>query len=275
MTPAITMPAAGDIRVVALANIRQGAPSRAAPILRKAPADTRLVALAVVVGETVAGNPCWFALADNGFIWAGACESLARQGGSAPAPAPAPAPSLSGFHLAPAFEAKLATLLQACAEAGLTFRVSQGLRTPQTQADYYCSWAQRSPADIDAKAAMLRQASAPWLAELLTARRDIPRKPGWLTNALPGAGWHQWGEAADCYCYRDGVIVEDGGDPCYRTYADLAVKIGLTAGLDFTTHPDPGHVQLRPEGGATAVYSWAEIDVAMRTRFGDKPVLGS
>lgn len=270
----VEMTLIGSVQVLARANIRQGAPSRTSPILRKAPAGARLAVRAIVVGEAVGGNAHWFGLADNGYIWSGACGPLGESGG-APAPGiPAPpATGLGGFGLDPAFESRLSALLQACAEAGLNFKVSQGLRTPQVQADYYCQWTGRPPAEIDAKVAQLRQAGAPWIAELLAARRDMPRKPGWLTNAAPGAGWHQWGEAADCYCYRDGVIVENGADPCYRTYADLALKLGLTPGLDFTTHPDAGHVQLRPQGGATALYSWREIDATMQARFGDKPAL--
>jgi hypothetical protein len=32
---------------------------------------------------------------------------------------------------------------------------------------------------------------APWLASVLKSYRNIPRQSQWLTNALPGAGWHQ------------------------------------------------------------------------------------
>ncbi len=178
-----------------------------------------------------------------------------------------------GFGLEPGFAAKLQQLLQKCHEAGVEFRVSQGLRTPQTQALYYCQWAQRKPADIDAAATELRAAGAPWLSDMVVALRDTPRKPDWQTNALPGAGWHQWGEAVDCYCYRNNKIVNNGADPAYKTYADLAKGLGLTAGYYFTTHQDSGHVQLRAAGGATDVYSWAYIDGAMKARFSEKPTL--
>ena len=89
----------------------------------------------------------------------------------------------------------------------------------------------RPPHAIDTAAAQMKTNGAPWLSLVLLEYRDVPRIPQWQTSALPGAGWHQWGEAADCYCYRNGQMVQDGGDPCYRSYAEAAKKIGLTPGL--------------------------------------------
>jgi len=108
------------------------------------------------------------------------------------------------------------------------------------------------------------------LASVLLDYRDIPRKPSWLTSQLPGSGWHQWGEAADCYCYKNGKMVQNGSDPVYKKYADAAQSLGLTAGLYFST-PDAGHVQLRSQAGATNVYKWSKIDTIMKARFSEKP----
>ncbi|MFO1143403.1 MAG: N-acetylmuramidase domain-containing protein [Amaricoccus sp.] len=152
---------------------------------------------------------------------------------------------------------------------GFDFRLAQGLRSPQKQAEYYCKWAKRSPADIEKAAKALKKKGAPWLAALLLSYKDVPRQQGWLTNALPGAGWHQWGEAVDGYCYRDGKMVGDGSDPCYKAYADLAVARGLTAGYYFSSQ-DSGHLQLNARGAASDVYSWSYIDAVMRERFADK-----
>jgi hypothetical protein len=178
--------------------------------------------------------------------------------------------SLDGFGLQPEFAGKLTQLLTWCQAHGLDFRISQGLRTPQTQAQYYCQWDQRPPATIDATAKKMKTSGAPWLASVLLSYRDVPRKPNWLTSQLPGSGWHQWGEAADCYCYKNGKMVEDGEDPVYKKYADAAQSLGLTAGFYFST-PDAGHVQLRSQAGATNVYKWSAIDATMKARFSDKP----
>jgi hypothetical protein len=176
---------------------------------------------------------------------------------------------VSGFGLDPQFAAKLDTLLAECKAKGYDFRISQGLRTPQKQAEYYCKWDGHPPATIDAQVKKLKAAGAPWLASVLDKYRDIPRSSKWLTGALPGAGWHQWGLAADCYCYRNGKMVEDGGDPCYKYYAERATLLGLRAGLYFS-HPDAGHVQAPSASTATDVYNWAFIDQTMKDRFGDK-----
>jgi peptidoglycan LD-endopeptidase CwlK len=183
---------------------------------------------------------------------------------------PKPSSPIAGFGLDPTFGEKLLELLAACKKLKLDFRISQGLRTPQVQAKYYCQWEKRSPADIDAAAAEMDKAGAPWLASVLLEYRNIPRIKRWQTNALPGAGWHQWGEAADCYCYRKGKMVEDGADPCYQDYAEAAKKIGLTAGLYFSK-PDAGHVQLRKKDGAADVLTWKQIDEVMKARFSEKP----
>jgi hypothetical protein len=178
--------------------------------------------------------------------------------------------SVAGFGLEAEFAGKLTQLLARCRSLGLDFRISQGLRTPQTQALYYCSWDQRTPADIDKAAAKMVNKGAPWLASLLTDLRDVPRKKQWQTSQLPGSGWHQWGEAADCYCFRNGKLVSSGADPCYATYAEEAERLGLTAGYYFSQQ-DSGHVQARSMAGATDVYTWPYIDTVMKARFGDKP----
>ena len=168
------------------------------------------------------------------------------------------------------FAGKLSSLLSRCHDDDLDFKLSQAVRSPQVQAEYYCQWEQRSPAQIDAAAKQLEDDGAPWLASLLRKNRDIPRSPDWLTSALPGAGWHQWGLAADCYCYRDGKMVKDGNDPCYKQYAAFATKLGLTAGYNFKKHQDSGHVQGPSAIDSTSIFKWAHIDAVMKARFGDK-----
>jgi hypothetical protein len=112
------------------------------------------------------------------------------------------ADGVSGFGLDAKFAAKLADLLDACRKQGLDFRISQGLRTPQVQAKYYCQWQQRPQQAIDAAAVQMKTNGAPWLSLVLLEYRDVPRIPQWQTSALPGADWHQWGEAADCSSRR-------------------------------------------------------------------------
>ena len=60
--------------------------------------------------------------------------------------------SAAGYGFDPEFAEVLSELLSKCGAAGLDFRIAQGLRTPQTQARYYCSWSERTPRMIDAAA---------------------------------------------------------------------------------------------------------------------------
>jgi hypothetical protein len=269
----------GQVRITARVNLRQGAPDRKAPVLRKINPGAQIPVRGLVVGEAVEGNAHWYRTSEESFVWSGACGPFAATSASPPSAAPSPSPadagidpSLKGFGLDPRFAQKLTTLLQACRERGHDFRISQGLRTPKTQARYYCQWEQRSPQAIDQQIEKLTASGAHWTASILQEYRNITRTPKWLTNALPGAGWHQWGEAADCYCFRGGKLIGNGSDPSYAVYADLAEEIGLTAGLRFSK-PDAGHVQLRSQGGATYVYTWSHIDEVMKSRFSDKPGL--
>jgi hypothetical protein len=173
----------------------------------------------------------------------------------------------AGFGLDPHFAATLGQLLATCRAAGYDFRVANGLRTPQVQAEYYCKWRGHSPAMMDAQAKRLSDKKAPWLAALLLHYRDISRSNAKLTDQLPGSGWHQWGLAADAYCYRNGTMVEDGDDPCYKASAEEATRLGLTAGFYFRCK-DSGHVQAPSADGASDVYTWSYIDDTMKQRFG-------
>ena len=96
--------------------------------------------------------------------------------------------SVAGFGLDPEFAQTLSMLLAKCRAAGLDFRISQGLRTPQKQAEYYCRWSKRPPEKVDTAARKMERDGAPWLASVLRAYRNIPRQPRWLTSALPGSG---------------------------------------------------------------------------------------
>jgi len=66
----------GAITVTALANIRQGVPTRSAPVLRKVAQGTGLPVTALTIGDSVQNNAHWYRIDQNSFIWAGACSPL-------------------------------------------------------------------------------------------------------------------------------------------------------------------------------------------------------
>lgn len=166
--------------------------------------------------------------------------------------------------LVPMFRAKLERALKAAVDPGFRLVPYSTLRTPQSQAKL---WRQsRSEAEAKTAIAMLREASAPYLAAVMEEVGPQPAGP-WRTGALPGLSWHQWGEAADCYVELPNGHPDWNG--AHRGYAKLhaaALAEGLETGLHWTT-PDPGHVQLRPNVSPRHFFSLAQIDAVMRERF--------
>ena len=172
--------------------------------------------------------------------------------------------------LDPDFLAIVQAVIADLAQQGYDFRVIQGVRSPADQAKLYRQ--SRSADQVAAAIADLIDKGAPWLASVLdgVGPQPDPNDPNgstaWATNALPGAGWHQWGSAADLGLF-DGTGAYIGDSPLYKSaLAATAVAHGLTAGA-LWKHPDDDHIQMRPEGGATDVYSWPEIDAAMKAKF--------
>jgi GH25 family lysozyme M1 (1,4-beta-N-acetylmuramidase) len=76
----------GQATTSVLANLRVGAPNRAAPIARKLAPATSVGVTALVLGEAVGGNPNWYRTADGLFLWSGACAPGAGLAGATPAP---------------------------------------------------------------------------------------------------------------------------------------------------------------------------------------------
>jgi len=63
------------VRTLARTNLRQGAPSLRAPIVRVIPADSEVAVTAFTDrGERVQGNPCWYVDGGGQFLWAGATD---------------------------------------------------------------------------------------------------------------------------------------------------------------------------------------------------------
>ncbi len=63
----------GTVIVSTRLNVRQGAPSTLAPVLRKQDSGTQLSVIAIAAGDEVQGNRLWFELPDGAYIWSGAC----------------------------------------------------------------------------------------------------------------------------------------------------------------------------------------------------------
>lgn len=172
--------------------------------------------------------------------------------------------------LEPQFRHEVESLLAACGRISITMVPYFTLRTPYEQARL---WRQSRPRPIiDTKVAELRAMGAPYLAGVLESvgSQNGPH----VTNALPGASWHQWGEAVDCYWQVNGdaewcPTKKVNGKNGYQEYARIAKRLGLNAGGYWTSIKDWPHVQLSPKDSPLeAGKSWPDIDQAMQIRFG-------
>lgn len=83
----------GQVVTTSKVNLRQGAATTDAPVLRKMLAGTTLNVHAIVAGLSVDGNPLWYKTDENAFVWAGGCGPLTPMGATlAPTPLPTPTP---------------------------------------------------------------------------------------------------------------------------------------------------------------------------------------
>ena len=146
---------------------------------------------------------------------------------------------------------------------GIQVRSAHMARNPWTQARL---WRQsRTRERVEQAYRQLEHLGMVWLRAVL---EDVgPQRTGpWLTNALPGQGWHQWGEAIDYFILNpDGSANWDGNHRGYLVLGEEAARLGLTAGY-FWKHRDPGHIQMRRER-VRDVYTPSQIDQLMKERW--------
>jgi GH25 family lysozyme M1 (1,4-beta-N-acetylmuramidase) len=72
MGQGVELPIAGRATATVTVNLRQGAASVQAPVLRKLSAGVTIAIEAVVVGDNVQGNAHWYRTSDPAYAWAGA-----------------------------------------------------------------------------------------------------------------------------------------------------------------------------------------------------------
>jgi peptidoglycan L-alanyl-D-glutamate endopeptidase CwlK len=168
--------------------------------------------------------------------------------------------------LVPNFRAAVRQVLEACKAEGVTMITTYTVRSPIEQA---VLWRRSRTIDvISRKIQFLHDQKADFLADVL---RDVgPREGAWATNAIPGASWHQFGEAHDGCWMVDGkeewsTTKQINGVNGYRLYAQKAHEFGLTS--LGPTIGDWAHIQLRKEE-VTDLYSWKDINDRMKERFG-------
>lgn len=77
MMQAAELPISGEITANVKVNLRQGAPTLSAPVLRKLSPGTTIPVSALVVGDSVQGNAHWYRTSSDAiYAWAGAFSEL-------------------------------------------------------------------------------------------------------------------------------------------------------------------------------------------------------
>ena len=170
----------------------------------------------------------------------------------------------------PIFLDKLTQLEKNCADRGVIIVKYFGIRNCNEQAKLYCQ--SRTKQAVQAKIDDLNKQSANYLAKCLSNNLKYCGTGAWATNAISGYSWHQWGLACDYYWKgKDGKIdwstsnKDDHGNNGYHVMAEEAVKLGLTAGLNWS-HPDSDHVQLPKASSPSDQYSLNTINMMMQKK---------
>ena len=172
-------------------------------------------------------------------------------------------------QLVPALKSSVDTLLAGCQARRIVMRPFFTLRSPFEQAKL---WRQsRSLEEISEKIADFRNNGAPFLAFCIGSVGPQSGDP--VTNAAPGFSWHQWGEAVDCFWLVDNQAMWStkkmlNGQNGYQVYAEEAKRLGLTPGGFWNSLKDWPHVQLQSAADPGKSKTLAEIDAAMKARFG-------
>ena len=76
MSPFIELPVSAEVKTLMGVYTRKKSPSVFAPVAGELPAGSRIGLQAAVVGDAVQGNPHWYRIDDDTFIWAGACTRI-------------------------------------------------------------------------------------------------------------------------------------------------------------------------------------------------------
>ncbi|QIG35390.1 SH3 domain-containing protein [Leclercia adecarboxylata] len=76
MSPFIELPVSAEVKTLMGVYTRKKSPSVFAPVAGELPAGSRIGVQAAVVGDAVQGNPHWYRIDDDTFIWAGACTRI-------------------------------------------------------------------------------------------------------------------------------------------------------------------------------------------------------
>ncbi|MCU6669463.1 SH3 domain-containing protein [Enterobacteriaceae bacterium H4N4] len=76
MSPYSEIPVVGTVNTLTGAFTRKESPSVFAPVADALPAGSGVSIQAAVLGDAVQGNPHWYRINEDTYIWAGACTRI-------------------------------------------------------------------------------------------------------------------------------------------------------------------------------------------------------
>lgn len=171
-------------------------------------------------------------------------------------------------ELEPEFGEKITIILNNCKRLGVTFALRNGNRNTFTQAVYWRR--SRSSEEIAEKIKMLQNEQADFLAYCLFI---IGEQQGpYVTDALPGLSWHQYGLAVDCAWIVDSKVCWDNenlynGINGYEILATEAKKLGICSGHEWKDFKDSGHLQANFYASPLDIYTLKHIDQLMKEKY--------
>jgi len=156
------------------------------------------------------------------------------------------------------------SILKDCKGQGVIMKPFFTIRDPWEQAKL---WRQsRTTQQIRSKANSLRGGGAPFLASVL--ENVGPQSGKWVTNAIPGNSWHQWGLALDCFVEENGKAVWRGKHHGYALYARVAEAHGCVAGHNWHKR-DSVHIQMPAVTSPRKIHTWKEIGAYNLERYAE------
>lgn len=169
--------------------------------------------------------------------------------------------------LVPELSEKVSYLKKLCLENGIELGIGCALRGPEAQAKLWCR--SRTITEVRARRTILEK-PAPLIASLL--RDEYAELGPPATSHLPGASWHQWGEAVDVFArIKDFAVWE--GSPA-RLIADLAKKVDLFHSYNeksWEPKTRRWHIQLRKKETPLLIRgyvdTWSDVEAAMKEKF--------
>ena len=164
--------------------------------------------------------------------------------------------------LQPEFRKKIEQLIIICSERNVKIIPYMTIRNVWAQA---VLWRQsRSKVEIEKKIADLKINGNNFLAYVI--RNVGPHTGPRVTDAIPGASWHQYGLAVDCYVEEGNKAIFDKNHNGYKIYREEGLKLGLFIGPEW----DWCHLQ----GKKGTPYYYNEILIEFRMLLKEIKILG-